>query len=68
MNLHGMKRAFVTRDPRPEPSQPLTNSVAEASATHEADPLAKKMKVLVSKEAPCKDALLAIAQRKETSP
>ncbi|RRT75617.1 hypothetical protein B296_00021503 [Ensete ventricosum] len=46
---------------------PPIDSVAEASATHEADPLAKKMKVLVSKEAPCKDAPLAIAPRKETS-
>ncbi|RWW88078.1 hypothetical protein BHE74_00003060 [Ensete ventricosum] len=70
---------FVGQAPRLEPSQPSTVPIVEASATRGAnptgigpmigptrgaDPPAKKTKVLVSKEAPHKDAPPTVTPKK----
>ncbi|RRT69141.1 hypothetical protein B296_00010670 [Ensete ventricosum] len=70
---------FVGQTPRLEPSQPSIIPIVEASATRGAnptgigpmigptrgaDPPAKKTKVLVSKEAPHKDALPTVTPKK----
>ncbi|RWW74756.1 hypothetical protein BHE74_00017285 [Ensete ventricosum] len=51
---------------RLEPSQPSLDPIAETSATREVDPPAKKMKVLMCKEAPHKDAPPTTAPMKAT--
>ncbi|RWW63981.1 hypothetical protein BHE74_00028812 [Ensete ventricosum] len=81
MNLLGMKWAFVGQNTRPGSSQPPWGPTVEASATRGAEPIGtaplmgvtcgaessvEKIKVLVSKKVPRKDAPPVTAPKKAT--